>query len=56
MHEHQNSRDVVYIIFRLFNLGKDDMGLRLYVDPAQHEANGSLLFTATEWTVVPGPR
>lgn len=43
----------VYIIFRVFNLGRGSMGLSLYVDPEEHRRKGTLRFTTDKWTVVP---
>ena len=44
----------VYVIFRVYNLGQDKMGLKVYVDPETHRSQGKLLFTGNEWSVVPG--
>ena len=43
----------IYVILRVFNLGQDDMGMRIYVDPAAMERNGELEFQAETYTVVP---
>ena len=43
----------VYVILRVFNLGQEDMGMRIYVDPATMERNGELEFKAETYTVVP---
>ncbi len=43
----------VYVILRVFNLGQEDMGMRIYVDPATMERNGELDFQAETYTVVP---
>ncbi|KAK4695759.1 hypothetical protein P7C71_g2041, partial [Lecanoromycetidae sp. Uapishka_2] len=43
----------VYIILRVFNLGQENMGMRLYVDPANLERNGELIFEAESYTVKP---
>ena len=40
----------VYIILRVFNLGQENMGMRVYVDPAR---NGELVFEADSFTVKP---
>jgi hypothetical protein len=46
---------IVYIVFRVFNLGQESIGMRLYVDPDVMRARRELLFTAESWTIVPGP-
>jgi hypothetical protein len=46
----------VYIILRVFNLGKNNVDMRLYVDPAGMEDKGELEFTSESWSVVPGNR
>ena len=43
----------IYVILRVFNLGQEDMGMRIYVDPASMERNGELQFQAETYTVVP---
>jgi len=47
--------DCIYVIFRVFNLDQESIGFRVYVDPEVMRARGKLLFTATTWSVVPGP-
>ena len=46
----------VYIIFRVFNLDKDKIDMRLYVDPAGMEERGELQFTSESYSVVPPAR
>lgn len=46
--------DVVYLIARVFNLDKDLVGMRMYVDPQVTKEN-ELLFTSETWSVTPGP-
>ncbi|KAI9933658.1 hypothetical protein MW887_008131 [Aspergillus wentii] len=46
--------DSVYIIFRVFNLGLDSMGMKIFVDPGLMRDNGELSFTAEAWSIVPG--
>lgn len=43
----------VYIILRVFNLDKDRIDMRLYVDPAGMEERGELQFTSESYSVVP---
>ncbi|KAL1863985.1 hypothetical protein Daus18300_007950 [Diaporthe australafricana] len=47
-------RDVIYVIFRVYNLGCDGMGLKIYLDPESLRLSGELSFTADTWSVVPG--
>jgi hypothetical protein len=44
----------IYVIIRVFNLGKDNMGMRIYVDPEAMRRTGQLEFTAESWSVIPG--
>lgn len=43
----------VYIIFRVFNLGRNNLGVKLYVDPEAHRLRGNLVFESQTWTVQP---
>ncbi|KAL7793993.1 hypothetical protein V8C43DRAFT_280823 [Trichoderma afarasin] len=54
LHDNRGKEDSVYIIMRVFNVGNGNIGLRLYVDPAELEEKEELLFTAETWSVVPG--
>jgi hypothetical protein len=45
--------DEVYIILRVFHLDRDDIEMRLYVDPAGMEERGELQFTSESYSVVP---
>ena len=44
----------LYIVFRVFNLGQDSVGLRVLVDPESMRQRGELAFTAETWTVAVG--
>jgi hypothetical protein len=44
----------IYVIIRVFNLGRNDMDMRIYLDPKSLEEEGKLLFSADTYTVVPG--
>ena len=44
----------VYMIFRVFNMGNNSIGVRIYMDPARMEREGRLRFSADRWTVTPG--
>ncbi|KAI0189712.1 hypothetical protein EV127DRAFT_495663 [Xylaria flabelliformis] len=46
--------DRIYIIFRVYNLGKKSIGHTIYVDPESLRTKGALKFTPEKWTVVPG--
>ncbi|KAI1487736.1 hypothetical protein F5X96DRAFT_681025 [Biscogniauxia mediterranea] len=43
----------IYAIFRVYHLGQDNMGLRIYFDPETLRRSGKLAFTAETWSVVP---
>ncbi|KAL3457946.1 hypothetical protein BJX64DRAFT_267650 [Aspergillus heterothallicus] len=43
----------IYIIFRVYNLGKDTMRAWLYVDPASLRDNGTLKFVSDSFRVFP---
>lgn len=43
----------VYIIFRVFNLGKEGLNLKVYVDPEAYGQRNELVFEPQSWTVTP---
>jgi hypothetical protein len=43
----------VYIIFRVFNLDKETIDMRVYVDPRGIEEGGDLIFTPESYSVLP---
>lgn len=43
----------IYAIFRVYYLGQDNMGLKVYLDPESLRLSGQLKFTAETWSVVP---
>lgn len=47
--------DEVYVIFRVYDLGRADrpLGLNVYLDPETLRLEGQLEFTASTWAVVP---
>ncbi|KAH6874355.1 hypothetical protein B0T10DRAFT_205754 [Thelonectria olida] len=52
---HSNEdRSEVYMIFRVFWLNSDRIGLRIYFDPEQLRQDGQLVFTGQTWSVTPG--
>jgi hypothetical protein len=50
------NQGVIYALFRVFNLGKESMGLKIFIDPEQQRSRGVLRFTADKYTITPGPR
>lgn len=48
--------DSIYVILRVFNVGQDSAGMKVYVDPDFMRERRELSFTAETWSVVPGPR
>ncbi|KAI1297487.1 hypothetical protein F5Y03DRAFT_386916 [Xylaria venustula] len=49
-----NAGNTIYVIFRVYWLGQEDMGLAIYVDPESLRMSGHLKFQGELWTVVPG--
>ena len=50
-----DNQQEVYVIFRVFNLGMETTGLRIYVDPHEQRRTGRLNFmTNATYTVTPG--
>lgn len=43
----------VYILFRVFNLSKDSLNVKIYVDPQDHRERGELVFSTQTWTITP---
>ncbi|KAJ4314945.1 hypothetical protein N0V84_008639 [Fusarium piperis] len=54
MHECQDSTDKVYVVFRVYEVEKAAVQLRVYVNPATLEDSGHLIYTAETWSVKPG--
>lgn len=48
-----NNMDMVYVIFRVYNLGQQGMRMKVYVDTEMMRVRGELLFTVEGWSVVP---
>ena len=48
-------QDCIYVIFRVFDLYKDSIDMRVYMDPDIMRQRGDLIFTAESWSVVPAP-
>ncbi|KAI0430299.1 hypothetical protein F5Y09DRAFT_233056 [Xylaria sp. FL1042] len=51
----KDKQDSIYVVFRVFNLGKQSMGCAIYVDPDAMRVKGALNFRAETWSVVPKP-
>ncbi len=45
----------IYVIFRVYNLGRDSLNMRIYVDPEAHRGR-DLEFAEHTWTVTPMQR
>ncbi|KAI1353752.1 hypothetical protein F5Y01DRAFT_50390 [Xylaria sp. FL0043] len=62
MREHVNAIDsstddpTIYIIFRVFNVDRDSIGVKLYLDPEKLRRNGLLVFREQVYCVTPGVR
>ncbi|KAJ4190313.1 hypothetical protein NW755_005455 [Fusarium falciforme] len=56
MHECQDSTDKIYVVFRVYEVEKAAVQLRVYVNPARLEDSGRLIYTAETWSVRPGAR
>ncbi|RYP16371.1 hypothetical protein DL765_005151 [Monosporascus sp. GIB2] len=50
------SQDEIYTIFRVFNLGKESVGVMAHVGAEEQRRMGILTFTTDHYTVVLGPR
>ncbi|OQE11913.1 hypothetical protein PENFLA_c069G02111 [Penicillium flavigenum] len=49
----RNDYSEVYLIFRVFDIRGDNLGMSVYFDPEQLRLDGGLLFTGETWAVVP---
>ncbi|KAK7947037.1 uncharacterized protein PG986_011358 [Apiospora aurea] len=47
----QQSPDKIYLIFRVYHIGRSSIGLRILVDPERLKQTGTLAFTANTWSV-----
>ena len=50
----ENPATEVYVILRVFNLGRRDMDMRIYVDPATMRREKKLIFQAESYSVSVG--
>jgi hypothetical protein len=46
-------RDEIYIIFRVYHLGRKNIGLEIYLDPETLKLARKLSFREESWSVVP---
>lgn len=51
--EGDQNQTAVYALFRVYNLGRSSMGLKIYIDPAEQRRTGKLAFTSEKYAVVP---
>jgi hypothetical protein len=60
MREHVNPADspgdspTIYIVLRVFNVDKDSIGVKVYLDPEKLRRDGLLVFTEHVYSVKPG--
>ncbi|KAH9997392.1 hypothetical protein F4779DRAFT_606565 [Xylariaceae sp. FL0662B] len=47
--------DKIYVVFRIFNLGRESMDYAVHIDPYVMKQKGTLKFTAETWSVVSAP-
>ncbi|KAF5638186.1 uncharacterized protein FTJAE_5432 [Fusarium tjaetaba] len=52
---HTEDRSEIYIVFRVFQLDSDGIGLCVYTDPEKLRQDGRLLFKGQAWSITPGP-
>ena len=45
------SDNEIYILFRVFNIDKAQIGLKIFVDPEMARQRGELNFTVDTWAV-----
>jgi hypothetical protein len=45
----QERNSDIYLLFRVFNIDKADIGLRIFVDPELARQRGELTFTVDTW-------
>ncbi|KAF5659023.1 hypothetical protein FHETE_9651 [Fusarium heterosporum] len=52
---HTEDHSEIYVVFRVFQLSSEGIGLCVYTDPEQLRQDGRLLFKGQAWSVTPGP-
>jgi hypothetical protein len=50
----EQTSEKIYVLFRVFNLGKENINMKIYIDPETHRRSNTLLFEAQTWTVTSG--
>ncbi|KAI1118839.1 hypothetical protein F5Y14DRAFT_397902 [Nemania sp. NC0429] len=50
----ESTGNTIYVIFRVYWLGQEDIGLAIYLDPESLRRSGQLKFQSELWSVVPG--
>ncbi|KEF63281.1 uncharacterized protein A1O9_01258 [Exophiala aquamarina CBS 119918] len=50
----EGSPNSIYVVFRVYDLAKDEPGLQVYMDPEAMRRSGGLVFRPETWSVVPG--
>jgi hypothetical protein len=43
----------IYILFRVYDMGKDTLNVKIFVDPEAHRRGRSLTFIEHTWAVKP---
>ncbi|KAF5001525.1 hypothetical protein FGRMN_996 [Fusarium graminum] len=52
---HTEDHSEIYVVFRVFQLSSEGIGLCVYTDPEQLRQEGGLVFKGQAWSVTPGP-
>ncbi|RBA17408.1 hypothetical protein FPRO05_02132 [Fusarium proliferatum] len=52
---HNEDHSEIYMVFRVFQLDSDEIGLCVYTDPEKLRQDGRLLFKGQAWSITPGP-
>ena len=50
----EQTESEIYVIFRVYYLGSEGMGLKIYVDLASLQQEGRLIFSPESYSVYPG--
>ncbi|KAK1676480.1 hypothetical protein BDP55DRAFT_727811 [Colletotrichum godetiae] len=55
MRDHVVRKDInaIYVIFRVYHLGRSNMGFKVYLDPEELRDRKQLSFTAEKWSITP---
>ncbi|KAF5624990.1 ATPase-like ATP-binding domain protein [Fusarium sp. NRRL 52700] len=52
---HTDDHSEIYMVFRVFQINSDGIGLCVYTDPEKLRQDGRLLFKGQAWSITPGP-